>query len=219
MYQFDHMPIHNAPLDAKRALQPTAVLLIALSAVCAAEADDPASEGPSAVPAPATTQFYMPLAPGQKPPGWNDADVNTWTHRLGPEDPELTAPQRALVERVRSRWAAVVERDFKQAYEFETPDYRASHTPEEYTGQFGTLAKWHVATVKELRYHSPDRVEVVVNLDYSFNLPGVSRPVRTQLDLREFWVYLGQEWWRRHDGSRQSLGAATSTDGPSTVDR
>ena len=181
-------------------LRPVSVCLLGLIISRTAWAGTAVGGVPASEPLPPSgTQFYKPLEPGQKPPGSEDADVTSSKHRVSPDDPKLSALHRALVGRVQARWDAVIARDFEKAYAFETPAYRSDHSAQDYAGQFGNLARWHVAKVRELRYNQPEAVEVVVNLDYSFNLPGVSRPVRTQLDILETWVHTDQEWWRRTD--------------------
>lgn len=90
----------------------------------------------------------------------------------------------------------MIARDFQKAYAFEAPEYRASHTAEQYAAEFGGAIKWHVANIKELRYHSADEVEVVLALDVSLPLSDTS--VRTTVDVPEPWIHRQGDWWRRH---------------------
>ena len=116
---------------------------------------------------------------------------------------EQLALEPALRERVKQRWDALLQRDFKAAYRFETPAYRREHTEKEFSSEFGSMVVWHVATVKELRYDRPQEAEVLIALDYSFPMPS-GNDARTTGFFRETWVFLDGEWWRRND--RQPLG-------------
>jgi len=115
--------------------------------------------------------------------------------------PEEAARDRALRERIQQRWDAVIGRDFAKAYAFETPDYRKTHTAEQYAGQFGSLVKWFMASVKEVKYDRADEAEVVVALDVILTLAG-GDTARTTVNLNEQWVYLDGQWWRRDDHKR-----------------
>ena len=108
------------------------------------------------------------------------------------------AEATALKARVEDRWKAIIDRDFDKAYGFETPEYRDSHTPDQYKSQFGPFADWHLATVKDISYDAPGVAKVGVVLDVSFNPPsGDPTPVRTETYLDEIWVNIDGQWWRR----------------------
>ena len=154
------------------------VLLLAGGGACAAEGETTATaaktEGPQ------DTQVEIPEVPEiRKAPG---VDL--------PKEAELR-------KRVQARWDAVVKRDFVSAYAFETPEYREAHTAEEYASQFGPRIQWHVAKVKDLRYDRFDKVDVIVTLDFSFELPGVDQLARTTKDIKDRWVFADDQWWRR----------------------
>jgi len=91
-----------------------------------------------------------------------------------------------------------------KAYAFETAEYRKAHTEQEYRDEFGRRVRWHMATLKDLRYDRADEVETVITLDYSFALPGGGEMVRTSSEITERWVYTDDHWWRRH--ARYTLG-------------
>jgi hypothetical protein len=107
------------------------------------------------------------------------------------------AKDRALEARVEERWAAVIKRDFAKAYGFETPDYKKKNSARQYAGKFGDAVDWHKATVKTIRYDRPNEADVVVSLDYSFELPR-GEPARTTGDIHDRWVLVDGQWWRRN---------------------
>jgi hypothetical protein len=107
------------------------------------------------------------------------------------------AKDRALKARVEERWVAVIKRDFAKAYEFEAPDYKKKNSARQYAGKFGNAIDWHKATVKTIKYARPNEAEVVVTLDYSFDLPG-GEPARTTGDVHDRWVFVDGQWWRRN---------------------
>lgn len=121
--------------------------------------------------------------------------------------PEQMAKEKLLRDRVQERWNAVIKRDFASAYAFETPEYRKAHTAEQYAGGFGPMIRWHMATVKEVRYDRANESEVVVTLDYSFPLGSGDNAVRASGDYKERWVLVEDQWWRQN--VPQPLGAAT----------
>jgi hypothetical protein len=110
-----------------------------------------------------------------------------------------------LRKRVQARWDAALKGDFEAAYAFETPEYRKANPKEEYLFRMGRrVARWHVATLKELRYDRADEAEAIVTLEYSFALPGSDRIVRTKGNFSEHWRFSDGTWWRQE--SRRPLG-------------
>jgi hypothetical protein len=119
--------------------------------------------------------------------------------------PDVELPKEAeLRERIQARWDAVVSGKLDKAYAFENPEYRKGHTEQEYREEFGRRIRWHVATLKDLRYDRADEVEAVITLEYSFALSGGGQMARTSSDITERWDYSDGEWWRRH--VRYTLG-------------
>ncbi len=109
------------------------------------------------------------------------------------------AAERRLRERVNQRWQALIARDFAKAYEYETPEYRKTHTAKQYAGQFGGMVDWKVATVKEVRYDHDDEVEVVVTVGVSFPLNVGDSTAHATVDVREKWVASAGQWWHLDD--------------------
>jgi hypothetical protein len=113
-----------------------------------------------------------------------------------PLSPQEAAKLERLRERAQQRWNALVARDFAKVYTFETPAFREAHTAAEHAREFGGRVRWHLAHIKDLGYHPPDEAEVVVSLEYSFPLP-TDDWARTTAEVREKWIFLDNEWWRK----------------------
>jgi len=146
-----------------------------------------------------------PIEAGRTTEGPQDRRLPASKERDASRSPGVELPQEAeLRQRVQARWNAVVNGNFREAYAFETPDYRKAHSEQSYRDEFGRQVRWHVATLRELRYDRADEVEAVITLDYSFALPGGDQMARTTSDVTEHWVYSDGHWWRRHD--RSTLG-------------
>ena len=157
-----------------------------------AAADDSASRSSSNSP-----EQEAPRTQGPQDQPVPASDGPDTSRAAGVELPE----EAELRERVQARWNAVLEGKLDKAYTFETPEYRKAHSEQEYRAEFGRQVRWHVATLKDLRYDRADEVEAVITLDYSFALPGSAQLVRTSSDITERWVYSDHQWWRRHGRS------------------
>lgn len=112
---------------------------------------------------------------------------------LTPEQEEMDTALRA---RVTARWAAMVARDFRRVYKFETPAFREEQPPEEYVRTFGSMVDWREASVYDVEYPSSDTATVTIRLTYSVpglvgdeNAPAVGY-------VKEKWVYQEPSWWR-----------------------
>lgn len=118
-----------------------------------------------------------------------------------------------LRQRVQARWDAALQGDFAKAYAYEAPDIRKATSQQDYAFQLGrTQVRWHVASLKELRYDRPDRAIAVVTLEYSFPIAGGGELMRTSGDFPERWVFLDGEWWRQEP--RRPPGGGTQAEPP-----
>lgn len=108
-----------------------------------------------------------------------------------------------LKDRAEKRWGALVKRDFTTAYSYETPEYRKETSAKRFGAHFGAQARWHMATVSEVRYDRSDEATVSIALDFSFDLP-TDETARTTSFIKEQWVRVDGTWWHRDD--RQPLG-------------
>jgi len=133
-----------------------------------------------------------------------------------PVAPEDAKPPRApgvvlvkegrLKERVHARWDAAMKGDFEKAYAFETPASREAESLEAFSFRLGRArSRWHLASLKELRYDQPDKAEAVIMIEYSFATDGGGTIVRTSGNFPDSWVFLDGDWWRQPTNAR--LGA------------
>ncbi len=103
-----------------------------------------------------------------------------------------TAESR-LAERAEQRWQALVAGDFDQAYEYETPGYRAVYSKRAFQGSFGRNVRWLNAKVRDVSV-TDNIAEVRVLISYQSLTPqgqliGGERPVL------ERWQFVDGEWW------------------------
>jgi len=181
---------------------PVAAVLIALMALGSGAwaAEGAGASGASSV--------SVPESPRTEGP--QDAKVESAEVPEVRKESAVELPKEAeLRERVQARWDAVIKGELERAYGFETPEYRKAHTEQEYREEFGRRVRWHVATLKDLRYDRNDEVEAIITLDYSFALPGGDQMVRTTGEITDRWVYSDGQWWRRH--ARHTLGGKTQS--------
>jgi hypothetical protein len=101
-----------------------------------------------------------------------------------------------LKQRVSERWVALTKRDFQQAYQYESPAYRAVYTLDDYRGGFGGQVAWKRAEVTQVAIHG-ERAEVMVKVDYKAALPMQGAEVVDGLThLQENWINEGGTWYR-----------------------
>jgi len=100
-----------------------------------------------------------------------------------------------LRERVEGRWQALIARDFRAAYDFETPSYRAMNPFEKFHGRFGGAVIWHVVRVVEVRYDDPTVARVKVAVDYSAPTSWGDQAAKATTHISETWLKRDGQWW------------------------
>ena len=115
---------------------------------------------------------------------------------LAPSDTEeWRKSQRAVIgERVKARWAALVQEDFKKAYEFQSPAYRAVSSLQHFRGSFGNAVAWRGAEVVGVEYDSPVSATVSVAVSYGSGVKG-GGAYSSITYIHEKWVYSDEAWW------------------------
>lgn len=145
-----------------------------------------------------------------------EASSDKTVQTAGPQDmrppeaaePEDTAPKQApgvklvdedtLRQRIQARWQAAIAGDFAKVYGFETPAYRETTSQSDYASRLArSQARWHVATLKELRYDRATQCDAVIALEFSFALPGSDQLARTTTEVVEPWEFDQGQWWRK----------------------
>jgi hypothetical protein len=112
-----------------------------------------------------------------------------------------SAKQSKLEERVSSRWAAMIKKDFAQAYEYFSPAYRKLFPLESYLKETGPDVDWITSKILNISM-TGDRAEVKVHLDYRLNLPpeaGIGDVGIIGTDLNEVWLWEDGNWWYVHE--------------------
>jgi len=129
----------------------------------------------------------------------------------GPGPSVQTSPQRPAVAvagaeeaqlraRVLARWEALIGGDFKAAYSFETPAYRAIYTPSQFRAQFGNQTRWIMANLKEIRYDDPMVAKVRVEVAYRYAEPERDGKMADMTsEVNEIWLRKEEQWWRQED--------------------
>lgn len=116
-----------------------------------------------------------------------------------PEPDWGEAQRTALEQRVRLRWQALEARDFDKAWEFSSPNYRASFPKHLYARNFSYAVEWELTGVEILNYDSEAAVASVV-------VRVMSKPTKQTSTasvmigtipsyLRERWIFTAGEWW------------------------
>lgn len=152
-----------------------------------------AESTPSRVTTQADTEQAAPTSGPQSTPSRLPAEENTAQQYREPTADELQR-EPALRERVEERWSALIDGDFDGAYEFTTPSYRAEHDAAQHAASYGDLVKWHLASVKEVRYDQQNEPEVIVSLTISVPLND-SGTVKTTVAVPERWSYTDEQWY------------------------
>jgi hypothetical protein len=107
---------------------------------------------------------------------------------LSPKTSEQIVQERAM-----QRWNALKANDFKAAYEFLTPSYRAVTPLENYRGRHGAAAQWVSSEVAAV---SCETEKCVVTMKIGAK-PGIGlrfgATISTHVD--ETWLLEGGQWW------------------------
>ena len=114
--------------------------------------------------------------------------------------PKWDDAQRSILEqRVRERYQALVARDFKKAWEYSTPSYRAIFSKQLYVKKFSYALELELTGVEIVNYDSDAAVASVV-------VRVMSKPTKqtstasmligaTPRSLGEKWLFSQDQWW------------------------
>ena len=103
------------------------------------------------------------------------------------------APEAQVKARAKSRWDALAQRDFVQAYALLAPSLRQLIPQDRWVSRFGTAAAWKSADVVQV---SCEATKCTATVRLQAMLLGASRRsplIETHLD--ETWVLEGEKWW------------------------
>lgn len=105
------------------------------------------------------------------------------------------SPEAAIERRAVERWNHIISGQYNQAYQYLTPGYRATRTPERYAVAAAVSAvkrtgiQWQGVTCEH-----PDVCEAVLILFYTFSTPSAG-DIPGFTEIREKWLRTGSQWY------------------------
>jgi hypothetical protein len=112
----------------------------------------------------------------------------------------LSAEQvTALEQRVRERWAAMIDHDFGKVWEFNTPTYREVFPKSMYVHKFSYAVQWQLTSIEVVDYDADAAVASVA-------VGVMSQPTKQTSEaskalgaipstIDEKWILIDGEWW------------------------
>ena len=112
----------------------------------------------------------------------------------------LSEKQRlALEERVADRWQALESRDFEQAWEYTSPNYRAIFPKQLYVKKFSYAVKWELTGIEVRNYDADAAVASVAVRVMSEPVKHTSEASKAAGAIphtfNERWVFDEGQWW------------------------
>ena len=103
--------------------------------------------------------------------------------------------EQALTNRANSRWAAILDRNYDAAYEFESPTYRSINDSAHFKMQFAGQVVRESATVEAIEWNSEDKLSATVVIEIAFSTVLGGQLIQTSDYARETWVMRDGQWW------------------------
>ena len=99
-----------------------------------------------------------------------------------------------LTIRAHSRWLALIEKKWDEAYSFETKGYRESHTVEQYKTSFGRAVVWQNSEVYKINLDEmAEHAVVTIRLTIRMMVPGMGEQETVSV-FKEDWLKDNGEW-------------------------
>jgi predicted small secreted protein len=98
-------------------------------------------------------------------------------------------------ERAEKRWNALINKDWKTAYSFETPAYRKTYTVEDYRGSFGSAVTWKSVNIISTEKTEKNITDVTLELTVFFTGQGSAKGMNIPSMFTERWLYNEDNWW------------------------
>ena len=105
---------------------------------------------------------------------------------------------KELEQRAKARWDTIINYNFGETYNYETPNYRAVFTKDLYIGQFSHGMAWNLTKIEDIKYDRTTNVATVVLLVETKprNSKGLDATVKTaSVEIREKWLHIKGRWW------------------------
>lgn len=97
---------------------------------------------------------------------------------------------------VEARWSAIEQKKFENAYEFQTPKYRAVFEKSLYIQQFNDVVQWRLTKTEDIKYDAASKVATVRVEVETKNTAVIPREDRlATVQLTEKWLLLDGKWW------------------------
>ena len=98
--------------------------------------------------------------------------------------------------RSQERLDALVKKDFKKAYSYASPGYRANVQYHNHVSKVLGAKLWTAGVVDSVECEpSGDVCDVVVSVTYYFP----QAKMKNTRPLKEKWIYIDEEWWIYHN--------------------
>ncbi len=99
-------------------------------------------------------------------------------------------------KRAIARWEALIARDWKKAYEFETPAFRKNYSFNKFRSRFGNAVVWKKIELKKVTIKDDNKniANVKLVLDYLFLEPGGGEMLLPS-PIDERWLLEDGQWW------------------------
>jgi hypothetical protein len=107
---------------------------------------------------------------------------------LAPQTPEQT-----VSERCQQRWAAMISGDFKQAWTYTQPGYRAVVKQDDYGKHFGGAGQWEGMRVYSAHCEAERCTVRIILTTKVLVVPFTGQKVTSAVD--ETWVREDGQWW------------------------
>lgn len=91
------------------------------------------------------------------------------------------------------RWDNLIKRNWDEAYQYETPEYRGTYDAYAFRGNFGGAAEWISAKVMDISHLQEDVADVMVELEV------VAENIQITHTVTDRWIYKKGEWWHVQD--------------------
>lgn len=102
--------------------------------------------------------------------------------------------EETIANNVKTRWDALIQHNWSDAYQFQTSGYRDSHTLEQYKTKFGRKISWQEVKVSKIQLNEEKtKATVSVLLPYQTIVPGMGLQ-ESEVHLTEIWLLDDAEW-------------------------
>lgn len=134
-------------------------------------------------------------------------DSNTPSVEGSPAVPAVEAPSAALAteeaqtqqallkQRATARWDALIRKDFKAAYAFNSPSYRELYSLDSFRSRFGQKVAWRRIEVVDAVLKGEDAATVGLYLYFGYSHPQAEKTFEMKTYIQETWVRVDGQWW------------------------